>query len=31
VTSKLGPTGGISVRNAAGDVHVLVDTAGWYG
>ncbi len=31
VTAKLGPTGGISVRNAAGDVHVLADTAGWYG
>jgi hypothetical protein len=31
VTSKLGATGAISVKNAAGDAHVLADVAGWYG
>jgi hypothetical protein len=31
VTAKLSPTGGISVRNALGEAHVIADVAGWYG
>lgn len=31
VTARWGAGGRVSVRNANGSAHVLVDTAGWYG
>jgi hypothetical protein len=31
VTTKLSATGRISIKNAAGNVDVIADTAGWYG
>ncbi|MEO5679957.1 MAG: PQQ-dependent sugar dehydrogenase [Acidimicrobiales bacterium] len=31
VTAKVGTGGSVTIRNAAGDVHVIADTSGWYG
>lgn len=31
VSAKLGSAGGISVKNLAGNVHVIADVAGWNG
>lgn len=31
VTAKTGAGGAVSIQNAAGSVHVIADTSGWYG